>query len=349
MSPSVSVIIPCKNGAAWLADAIESCLQQTWRDLEIVVVDNGSSDYSVEVAKRFQRPSVTVLECARPGASAARNAGFATSRGNFIQFLDADDVLDRDKIRVQMERLAAMPGAAMASAAWARFQDTPSEAVFAAEPVWSDLSPQEFLISSWLGGGMMPNFAWLTPRVVIEKAGPWNERLSLNDDGEFFCRAVLASSGVVFCKDARGYYRTGFAGALSRRREGNALASGFEAVELSCQSLLKHCNLPAAAKACATHYQRFMFDAYPDVPDLVETAEQRVLQLGGSDLRVQGGRVFRGISRCFGWKVGKRCQQSWRKLKRSIAGDVNAPESSSYTPRDKREAMLDGLRPTERR
>src|SRR5437016_4311340 len=111
MSPLVSVIIPCKNGAAWLADAIESCLNQTWKDLEIVVVDNGSSDHSVEVAKRFQRPSVTVLECTRPGASAARNAGFATSRGNFIQFLDADDVLGRDKVRVQMGRLATTPGA----------------------------------------------------------------------------------------------------------------------------------------------------------------------------------------------------------------------------------------------
>src|SRR5205807_7008133 len=116
--------------------------------------------------------------------------------------------LGRDKIRVQMGRLATTPGAAMASAAWARFQDTPSEAVFSPEQVWNDLTPQEFLISSWLGGGMMPNFAWLTPRAVIEEAGPWNEQLSLNDDGEFFCRVVLASSGIRFCNDARGYYRS---------------------------------------------------------------------------------------------------------------------------------------------
>ena len=89
-----------------------------------------------------------------------------------------------------------------------------------------------------------------------------------------------------------------------------------------------------------------------DVPRHLDfdPAEQPVaLQLGGSDLRIQGGGVFQGISRCFGWKFGKRCQQGWRKLKRSIARDVNAPESSSGTPRDKREAMLDGLRPTERR
>jgi glycosyltransferase involved in cell wall biosynthesis len=74
MSSLVSIIIPCRNGAAWLAEAIESCLDQTWRDLEIIVVDNGSSDASVEVAKRYRSWAV-VLECAREGASAARNVG----------------------------------------------------------------------------------------------------------------------------------------------------------------------------------------------------------------------------------------------------------------------------------
>src|SRR5437016_13006727 len=98
MSALVSVITPCKNAAPWLADAIESCLQQTWPNLEIIVVDNGSSDASMEIARRYES-SVTLLECKRPGASAARNAGLEKARGDFIQFLDADDVLDRDKIR----------------------------------------------------------------------------------------------------------------------------------------------------------------------------------------------------------------------------------------------------------
>jgi glycosyltransferase involved in cell wall biosynthesis len=318
--PLVSVIIPCKDGAVWLGEAIESCLDQTWKNLEIIVVDNGSSDDSVQVAKGYGAPAVTVLQCERAGASAARNVGLAHARGDFIQFLDADDVLDRDKIRVQMERLAGGPGASVASGAWTRFRDSPAEAAFTAEPVWADLDPDEFLISSWFGGGMMPSFAWLTPHEVIKKAGLWNERLSLNDDGEYFCRVVLASSGILFCNDARGYYRTGAGRGLSRRRDRNALTSGFEAIELSCSALLKHCSTASARKACATHFQRFIYDAYPDVPDLVDAAERRVMELGGSELQMHGGHVFQIISSSFGWKFGKRCQLLWRKIKALSSG-----------------------------
>jgi hypothetical protein len=315
MAPLVSVIIPCRNGAAWLAEAIESCLRQSWRNREILVVDNGSSDASMAVARRYQGPSLTVLECLRPGASAARNAGLERARGDFIQFLDADDVLHPDKISMQLERLAAGPAMAIAAGAWARFRHQPDEAAFVVEPVWCDLTPEQFLISSWLGGGMMPNFAWLAPRAVIDRAGRWNERLSLNDDGDFFCRVALASSGILFCGDARGYYRSSAGPTLSGRRDREALQSAFTAIDLSCGRLLHHSHSASAAKACAAHYQRFAYDAYPDAVDLVEAAERRVGELGGSDLRPPGGVAFRVISRCFGWKLGQRCRRGWRRLR----------------------------------
>src|SRR5438128_12165430 len=95
--PLVSVIIPCRNGAQWLAEAIESCLGQSWATREIIVVDNGSSDQSPAIARHYE-PAVVTLQCHQPGAGAARNVGLQWARGDFIQFLDADDVLDRDKI-----------------------------------------------------------------------------------------------------------------------------------------------------------------------------------------------------------------------------------------------------------
>ncbi len=310
----VSIIIPCRNGAQWLAEAIESCLGQSWTNREIIVVDNGSSDRSLAAARHYE-PAVVTLQCQRPGASAARNVGLQRARGDFIQFLDADDVLDRDKIAAQLERFASVPPGSVATGAWARFQHSPHEAVFSAEPVWADLAPEEFLIASWRGGGMMPNFAWLTPRAVIDRAGPWNERLSLNDDGEFFSRVALASAGIVFCGDARGYYRGAAGPTLSRRRDKEALTSAFDAIALSCDRLLQHRDTSAARAACATHYQRFVFDAYPEVPELVAAAERHIAQLGGSELRIGGGRLFRCIARWFGWKLGKRCQLAWRRVK----------------------------------
>jgi glycosyltransferase involved in cell wall biosynthesis len=311
MASLVSVIIPCRNGAAWLGEAVQSCLGQTWQDVEIVIVDDGSTDSSLDVARRYESPKVAVVARRHAGASAARNAGLAQARGDFIQFLDADDVLDRNKIGIQMERLARSPPLSLASGAWARFRDDPSEAAFSPEPVWRDLSASQFLVSSWAGGGMMPNFAWLTPRAVIEKAGPWNEELSVNDDGEFFGRAALASSGILFCDGARGYYRLSTAATLSRRRDRASLVSCFTSIELLCEHLLKHRHDAAAAGACATLYQRFAFDTYPDAMDLVAAAEQRVAAFGGSELKIGGGRAFQAISRALGWKAAKRCQRAW--------------------------------------
>jgi glycosyltransferase involved in cell wall biosynthesis len=315
MPPRVSIIIPCRNGAKWLGEAIESCLGQSWPNLQIIVVDNGSSDGSLALAKRYETRGITVLACEQAGASAARNVGLKHADGDLIQFLDADDLLDADKIRRQVERLNTAPAGSVASSAWARFAREPSEAVCTPEVVWRDFAPEDFLIASWLGGGMMPNFAWLTPREVIERAGPWDEMLSLNDDGEFFCRVVLKSAGIVFCADSRGYYRSAGAPTLSQQRDSQALASAFTAVDLSCRYLLQRCNAAAAVKACATHYQRFAYDAYPQAADLVALAEQRALELGGSDLRPGGGPAFQMLARGLGWKLGKRAQLAWRSLR----------------------------------
>jgi glycosyltransferase involved in cell wall biosynthesis len=319
MSPLVSIIIPCRNGATWLGEAIESCLGQTWRELQIIVVDNGSVDRSLALARSYESRGVAVIECSRQGASAARNVGLAQVRGDLIQFLDADDVLDAEKIRLQVERLAAAAPATLASGAWARFRHSPNDVKLSPEPVWRDLAPEEFLICSWLGGGMMPNFAWLTPRALIERAGPWNESLNLNDDGEFFCRVVLAASNIAFCGDARGYYRSGRDVTVSGRRDREALASAYAAIDLSCTYLLERCASERARKACATHYQRFVYDAYPDSPDLVAAAERRAVELGGSELRPGGGRAFQLLARGLGWKFGKRCQMAWRRLWRAEA------------------------------
>jgi hypothetical protein len=312
MSPRISIIIPCRNGVAWLGEAIESCLGQNWTNLQIIVVDNGSTDGSLDLAKRYEARAVTVIECERAGASAARNVGLKHADGDLIQFLDADDLLDADKIRRQVERLTAAPAASVASGAWARFARDPSAAVFTPEAVWRDFAPEDFLIASWLGGGMMPNFSWLTPRAVVERAGPWNETLSVHDDGEFFCRIVLASSGIVFCADSRGYYRSAGALTLSKRRDSQALASAFTAVDLSCRHLLQRRSTAAAAKACATHYQRFAYDAYPQAADLVAQAEKRAVEFGGSDLRPGGGPAFQMLARALGWKLSKRAQLAWR-------------------------------------
>src|SRR5450432_3762028 len=234
MTPLVSIIIPCHNAAAWLSATLESALAQSWTSREIIVVDDGSTDDSPAVARGFGGSGVTVIDQPNRGASAARNRGLAAATGEFVQFLDADDLLSPGKVAAQISLLAGRPAGTVASCAWGRFHAEPEGARFVDDAVFRDFPAVDFLVLAGDTGAMMHPSAWLVPRAVLDRAGPWDESLSLNDDGEFFCRVLLASAGLAFCADAgaRSFYRSGLPGSLSQQRGPAARRSQFRSIEL---------------------------------------------------------------------------------------------------------------------
>src|SRR5664279_4842464 len=111
VTPLVSIIIPCHNAAPWLAETLESALAQSWPEKEVILIDDGSTDTSLAIAQRYQARGLQILTQPKRGAAAARNQGWRESRGDYLQFLDADDLLAPDKIAVQLSRLfSVVPG-----------------------------------------------------------------------------------------------------------------------------------------------------------------------------------------------------------------------------------------------
>jgi glycosyltransferase involved in cell wall biosynthesis len=106
--PLVSVIIPAFNSERFLGEALASVRTQTYAPVETIVVDDGSSDGTAEVARAH--PGVTLIEQENSGPSAARNRGFHASRGEFVAFHDADDVMTPDKLIVQVGHMLEHPG-----------------------------------------------------------------------------------------------------------------------------------------------------------------------------------------------------------------------------------------------
>jgi hypothetical protein len=319
----VSILIPSHNADQWLGDTIRSCLAQTWQDLEIIIVDDASVDKSYEVASAFSDPRIKIVSnTERRGASAARNEAFRHAQGDFIQYLDADDLLAPSKIGIQVNALRDAEPGVLSSSSWAPFKDETSKSIFRPEAVWRDISSIEFLIESWCGGGMMPVFSWLIPRDLIVKAGEWNEELTVNDDGEFFTRVLLAGSKIIFCGDAQGYYRKGTGTTLSGRQDPAALISAYHACALCCSHLLRVDSSPEARRACATAYQRFSYGAYPAVPELVAAAESRVLELGGCNISPSGGIAFRALVSLVGWKKARVIQSLVRRFNHPASIDA---------------------------
>src|SRR5438105_419764 len=213
MNSSVSIIVPAYNAEPWIGDALESALSQSWEAIEVIVVDDGSTDNTLTIAKRFECTRVKVMHQENQGVEKARNRAVSEAQGEFLQYLDADDLLSPDKIEAQVRLLESGPPGLLAVSAARYFQDG-QDPEFGIEEPWTRKETDDPV--DWLTelygpdgkSGMIPVGAWLTPRDVAQTAGPWNAKMRAQDnDGEYFARVVLASRGIR--RSTRGcyYYR----------------------------------------------------------------------------------------------------------------------------------------------
>jgi glycosyltransferase involved in cell wall biosynthesis len=309
-SPLVSILIPCYNAELYIAAAVQSALDQTWPNKEIIVVDDGSTDESGKLAEKFSRRGVRVLHQENTGQCAAANRAYRESSGEYIKFFDADDLLEPRTIELQMDRLAGNQKS-IASAEWGRFYND-DLSTFCSNPqsVWRDMNALDWLIESWMDAQPMMQCAlWLIPRSVLEHSGLWDERLSLINDFEFFARVLCHCEEVRFTPGARLYYRSGIKGSLSGRKSRIAVESAYCSLMTGTSHLLSKRQDRMAKLACANVLQDFIYTYYPEHPDLRSQVQTRVRELGGSNLPPSGPPRFKQLSKVMGWKLARRLQR----------------------------------------
>jgi len=303
--------MPSYNSAPYLSAAIESALSQTWPNKEIIVVDDGSTDRSLSIAREFEGRGVVVISQENRGQSAAANRALKSANGDYVKFFDADDLIHPELVARQMVRLENND-TAISSAEWGRFHgDDLTTFQLNPERVWRDMEPTDWLVEAWLGARPMMQCAlWLIPRKVIDRVGGWNERLSLINDFEFFARVLCHVRQVCFAPGAPVYYRSGRSGTLSKAGSRGAVESALNSVLLGTGHLLAVRDDARARRACANLLQDFIYAYYPDYSDLLRKAERRIEELGGSNLSPTGTRPFEKLRDVFGWKVAKRIQRA---------------------------------------
>ncbi len=300
--PLVSILIPCRNAAATLGETLASALAQRDVEKEIILVDDGSTDGSVQVAEQFASPQLKLVQGPRMNASAARNRAIEESTGDYLQFLDADDLLAPRKVKRQLEALAANPGA-VAFGRWGRFQDDPAKAVFANDDQLRDWSPADWLVFLFTNNQMMHPAAWLVPRALAAAAGPWDESLTLNDDGEYFARVAAQAHALKSVPEAESYYRTLASPSLSKSRGRTAYASLFRSLRSVANVMLSLEDSPRTHRAAADTLKRFCFDVYPSARQERLEAMKLVERWGGSDVTPNLGPRGRALQRFLGWRL----------------------------------------------
>ena len=303
-----SILIPAFNAAAFLEETLRSCVLQGADAIhEIIVVDDHSEDATLEVVSAFAQahPQFNIIIERNPGkgACSARNRALSLASGEAIQWLDADDILGPDKLQMQLAILKSNASYLIACK-WRRFSGDLVNLYPEEQGNWSDV-PSASTPLEWLASErMMSPAGWLGTRALFEKTGPWDESLLINQDGEYFTRALAASEGVLFEPQSRVYYRSGVSGSVSHFQPEKA-PSLFKSCESFERVALALASQQEVGTLISNNYQGFIYRVYPLVPELRMAARNKIEAFGkptrGND--VAESWLAKLICVLFGWKA----------------------------------------------
>lgn len=316
MSELVSILIPAYNAERWLAATIGSALSQTWLHKEIVVVDDGSKDRTLSVAKTFASATVKVITQPNMGAPAARNTALEHAQGTYIQWLDADDLLAPDKISAQLQAANEIGDRrVLLSCPFGVFYFRPERAVFSPTTLWRDLTPVDYFLTRFLDNVHFQTDAWLVSRELTNAAGPWTDSRSPDDDGEYFCRVAMHSTSIKFVPNASSYYRIGDYGSVNNARTHAAMKALFGSKAKCIRYLLALEDSPRTRDACLRLLQDWLPNFYPEHPDIVAEAHSLATSLGGSLVKPTIRWKYRPIEWLCGYERAMRASYAlprWR-------------------------------------
>ena len=229
MTPTVAVVIPAYNSGEFIREAVESVLRQSLTSIEVIVIDDGSTDNTQQVLGSISDDRLTVLRQKNSGVSAARNAGLAAARAPYIFFLDADDVLLPDALARMAATLDRMPQCVACFGHHIKIAEDGSELSMQADLRW-----KLFPAADTLRQLIAKNFIFCGTICVRTDAARavegFNPTLRLGEDWEFWCRLAVLSDFSAMPNDIVLLYRQRSSSANHRLRR-SPLQPNFEAID----------------------------------------------------------------------------------------------------------------------
>ncbi len=317
-TPLVSIIVSCYNAEKYIAETIQSLLNQTYSNLQIVVVNDGSTDSSEKIIKSFHDNRINYYYQANGGQCAALNFGFSKSTGKYIKFYDADDILDFEVIESQVELLEKEDAENISFIEWRRFYNdelTPIDHNHF-HTIHRDCTPLEYL--TFTGKTPMVQCGlWLIPRTILNKSGLWDERLSLINDTEFFCRLLPYARQLRFSDKGITHYRTNFKGnSLSKDLSEKGIRSALFSIDLMSEWLLKIEKSERIKKIIANSYVLILEWSFPKQIVYSKIIERRLANYPLSYIQhTRSGKIYNSIMTLFGWKVAARLSKMYYRIR----------------------------------
>ena len=212
MTARVTIAIPCFNAARWIAQAVQSALAQTWPEKEIIVTDDGSTDGSLEILQNFGH-AIRLLRTVHLGAPHARNQALAQARGQWVQFLDADDYLEPQKIAQQF---AETSGGENADVIYSPVLiETVTDSGTTRET--SDTEPARDIHAQWIAWQIPQTGGALWRKTALDALGGWKPGQPCCQEHELYLRALQAGLRFACAPTPHAVYRIWSEQTLCRR------------------------------------------------------------------------------------------------------------------------------------
>lgn len=204
MSAKVSIIIPCYNAALFIEETLRSIVLQSYRDYEVVIIDDGSTDTTKEIISRLKEPKVNYIFQENKGVSAARNKGLEFSAGEYVLFLDADDLLDPDFLKHRVETLENNPDILFTCSVARLIDETGNSLKMQYQPVCENVEEE---ICTYKSGYCSCPSNYLLRKEFKEKGIRFEERLSNSADRFFLLQINKIGKGKKVTGNSRLNYR----------------------------------------------------------------------------------------------------------------------------------------------
>jgi glycosyltransferase involved in cell wall biosynthesis len=247
-------------------------------------VDDHSTDNSWEVLESFAKKDPRIKIFKRPedrikGGNAARNFAFENSKGEFIQWLDSDDIILPRKIEYQVEELKINSKFSVSLSNWEGFTNSLSGYQEKYDNSRWELYPTDgygFLLRLWEKESFVPPHAYLMTRNLVLKSGLWHEDLIQNQDGEFMTRVLLKSDKIIFNNKITTFYRLPDKTHLSRQTNYKSWNDWYDSLVLCDNWMLDYKNSKKARKVLSLNYERLIKLIAMEYPEISEKALNRI-------------------------------------------------------------------------
>jgi glycosyltransferase involved in cell wall biosynthesis len=311
----VSIIIPSHNKGLYISACITSALNQSFKNIEVIVVDDNSIDNTKSILENLCDTRLHVYYKKYNNASAARNFGMTKATGKFIQFLDADDFLHPSKIEKQLIDMnydEDVLGVCNTKAFYSDVNDDGLEVD--TDFLQHSSNPFEFLTNLYnsVNSGMVQPNAWLTSKKMINEVGFWNETLTVDDDGEFFCRIILNCSKIIHTNEILNFYRK----YKTTKSNLSAQISALSYRSMLDSAILKRHHIYCYIKKYNLEYDinplsnvlfiNVMILTYPNYYDLYTQARELYNDNYEVSAPILGGKLVEIFKSIFGWRFTKR-------------------------------------------